>query len=71
MGVVIKFPKRYVERDLEPGDRVSHPTYGKGTVMKVEERDDGFECGVVLIIKFDEIKNWRIIWQSYVTRERA
>ena len=71
MGVVIQFPKRYRERDFAPGDRVAHPSYGKGAVVKVEERDDGFERGAVLIIRFDDIKNWRIIWASYVKRESA
>ena len=30
--------------DFAPGDRVAHPSYGKGAVVKVEERDDGFRA---------------------------
>jgi hypothetical protein len=69
MSNVIQFPKPYIERDPEPGDRVSHHAYGIGTVMKVEERDDGYDGawggGLALTIAFDSIKSRRIIWVSY------
>ena len=73
MSNIIQFPTPYIERDPEPdpelGDRVWHHAYGMGTVLKIEEMDDGYDGawggGLALTIAFDGVKSRRIVWISY------
>ena len=70
MGVVIKFPKLFIQRPITRGDRVVHHAFGKGVVAEIEERMWAGEWTRLLTIDFGKA-GWKVIIDSYVRRERA
>ena len=70
MGIVITFPKPFIQRLISRGDRVVHPNFGKGVVVEIEETMWAGEWMRLLTVNFGK-KGLKLLRDSYVQRERA